>query len=84
MIDDHLARAHRDNIQRYRLLLQTKLTEFERQFVERRLSEEQSKLEMLVSSCSGEAHRDRSNSLDSCDSRHAMPRLLAGPPRGNH
>jgi len=49
------------NIQRYRLLLQTNLTGFERQFVERRLSEEQSKLEMLVSSCSSEAHCDRSS-----------------------
>jgi hypothetical protein len=68
MIDDHLARAHRNNVQRYRLLLQTNLTEFERQFVERRLSEEQSKLEMLVSSGSGEAHCDQSKALDSCDS----------------
>lgn len=42
MIDDHLARAHRNNIQRYRHLLQTSLTEVERQFVERHLSEEQS------------------------------------------
>jgi hypothetical protein len=47
MIDDQLARAHRNNVQRYRHLLQTSLTEFERQFVERRLSEEQSKLEIL-------------------------------------
>ncbi|UPK40759.1 hypothetical protein IVB18_12960 [Bradyrhizobium sp. 186] len=37
MIDDQLARAHRNNIQRYRHLLQTSLTEFERLFVERRL-----------------------------------------------
>ncbi|MDH2348393.1 hypothetical protein [Bradyrhizobium sp. SSUT77] len=58
MTDDQLARAHRNNIQRYRLLLQTNLTEFERQFVERRLSEEQSKLEMPVSSCSSKLHRD--------------------------
>lgn len=55
MIDDPLARAHRNNIQRYRFLLQTNLTEFERQFVERRLVEEQSKLEVLTSSCSREA-----------------------------
>jgi hypothetical protein len=41
MIDDQLARAHRNNIQRYRQLLQTSLTELERQFVERRLNEEQ-------------------------------------------
>ncbi|MCK1720341.1 hypothetical protein [Bradyrhizobium sp. 141] len=68
MIDDQLARAHRNNIQRYRHLLQTSLTEFERQFVERRLSEEQSKLETLVSSCSSKVHRDQSDSLDTCDS----------------
>lgn len=50
MIDDRLARAHRNNIERYRLLLQSNLTEFERRFVERRLSEEQSKLELLAAS----------------------------------
>ncbi|MCK1332314.1 hypothetical protein IVB57_29005 [Bradyrhizobium sp. CW9] len=48
MIDDDLVRAHRNNIQRYHLLLQTTLTEFERQYVERRLSEEQSKLDKLT------------------------------------
>ena len=51
MIDDqHLARlrAHRSNIQRYRNLLQTSLTELERQFVEKRLTEEQSNLERLA------------------------------------
>jgi len=65
MIDDQLARAHRNNIQRYRHLLQTSLTEFERQFVERRLNEEQSKLETLLSSLSSEAQRDRSRGPDS-------------------
>ncbi|MBR0884477.1 hypothetical protein ABIF65_009269 [Bradyrhizobium japonicum] len=65
MIDDQLARAHRNNIQRYRHLLQTSLTEFERQFVERRLNEEQSKLAILVSSLSNEAPRDRSRGPDS-------------------
>ncbi|UPK35153.1 hypothetical protein IVB18_45480 [Bradyrhizobium sp. 186] len=65
MIDDQLARAHRNNIQRYRHLLQTSLTEFERQFVERRLNEERSKLEMLVSSLSNEVHRDQSGGPDS-------------------
>ena len=65
MIDDQLTRAHRNNIRRYRHLLQTSLTEFERQFVERRLNEEQSKLEMLVNSFSTEAHRDRSRDPDS-------------------
>jgi hypothetical protein len=65
MIDDQLARAHRGNIQRYRHLLQTSLTEFERQFVERRLNEEQSKLEILVSSFAKESQsRDRSGGPD--------------------
>jgi hypothetical protein len=53
MIDDQqLARlrAHRSNIQRYRNLLQTSLSELERQFVERRLTEEQSNLESLATS----------------------------------
>jgi hypothetical protein len=63
MVDDQLARAHRNNIQRYRHLLQSNLTEFERQFVERRLNEEQSKLETLISSVSKEVHRDRSCGL---------------------
>ena len=46
MIDQQLARlrTHRSNIQRYRNLLQTSLTELERQFVEKRLIEEQSNL----------------------------------------
>ena len=50
--DQQLARlrAHRSNIQRYRNLLQTSLTELERQFVERRLTEEQSNLESLATS----------------------------------
>jgi hypothetical protein len=41
MIEQQLARvrAHRSNIQRYRNLLQTSLTELERQFVEKRLAE---------------------------------------------
>ena len=52
MIDQQLARlrTHRSNIQRYRNLLQTSLTELERQFVEKRLTEEQSKLESLAAS----------------------------------
>jgi hypothetical protein len=52
MIDQQLARlrTHRNNIQRYRNLLQTNLTELERQFVEKRLIEEQSNLEDLATS----------------------------------
>jgi hypothetical protein len=48
--DQQLARlrAHRSNIKRYRNLLQTSLTELERQFVEKRLTEEQSNLVSLA------------------------------------
>ena len=52
MIDQQLARlrTHRRNIQRYRNLLKTSLTELERQFVQKRLTEEQSNLESLTNS----------------------------------
>jgi hypothetical protein len=50
MTDEQMARmrAHRNNIYRYRHLLQTKLTELERDFIEKRLAEEQSNLERLA------------------------------------
>lgn len=50
MIDEKLAllRSHRNNIGRYRRLLETELTEFERQFIERRLSEERSAMEKIA------------------------------------
>lgn len=50
MMDENIAclRTHRNNIARYRRLLQTKLTDLERQFIERRLSEEQSYYERLA------------------------------------
>jgi hypothetical protein len=43
MTEDGIARlrAHRCNIDRYRRLLRTKLSELERQYIEKRLSEEQ-------------------------------------------
>jgi hypothetical protein len=46
MLDRDLARirTHRNNIHRYRRLLGTKLSDVERQFIERRLSEEQTAL----------------------------------------
>jgi hypothetical protein len=52
MIDEKLAslRMHRNNITRYKRLLTTILTDFEREFIERRLSEEQSALEALAAS----------------------------------
>jgi len=50
MLDEDLARirAHRNNIHRYRRLLRTKLSELERQFIERRLAEEQTALDALT------------------------------------
>jgi hypothetical protein len=52
MIDQQLARlrTHRESIQRYRNLLQTNLTEGERQFIEKRLTEERSNLESVTAS----------------------------------
>ena len=49
MLDERFARlrTHRNNIARYRSLLRTNLTDLERQFIERRLSEEQSEFELL-------------------------------------
>ena len=41
-------RARRNNIRRYRRLLSTKLNDLERNFIERRLSEESSAIENLV------------------------------------
>ncbi|MDI3562400.1 hypothetical protein [Bradyrhizobium sp. Arg816] len=51
MLDENLARirVHRNNIHRYRSLLATRLSDLERQFIERRLSEESSALEALTS-----------------------------------
>jgi 23S rRNA G2069 N7-methylase RlmK/C1962 C5-methylase RlmI len=49
MIDDKLARIRStvNNIRRYRRLLETQLTELERQFIERRLAEEKTALDAL-------------------------------------
>ncbi|MGL3109163.1 hypothetical protein [Bradyrhizobium zhanjiangense] len=50
MLDEDLARirAHRNNIHRYQRLLRTKLSELERQFIERRLAEEQAAVQSLA------------------------------------
>ncbi len=50
MSDEKFApiRARRQNIRRYRGLLGTSLSDLERQFIERRLSEERSALEALT------------------------------------
>jgi hypothetical protein len=52
MIDEKLAhlRTHRNNISRYRRLLNTRLTDCEREFIEKRLSEERSAMESLAAS----------------------------------
>ena len=50
MIDEALAqfRAHRQNIIRYRSLLRTSLTDIERDFIERRIAEEEAALSVLA------------------------------------
>jgi hypothetical protein len=52
MIDEKPARlrTHRNNISHYRRLLNTQLTDCERQFIEKRLSEERSAMERLAAS----------------------------------
>jgi hypothetical protein len=51
MLDEDFARirAHRNNIHRYRRLLKTRLSDLERRFIERRMSEQTSALEALTS-----------------------------------
>ena len=51
MIDEAAAKlhAHRQNINRYRALLQTNLTILERDFIERRIAEEEAKVTALAS-----------------------------------
>jgi hypothetical protein len=68
-----LLRTHRNNISRYRRLLKTKLTEFEREFIERRLSEERSAMERLAASVFPLAFKIpmkavEGNSLETCHS----------------
>lgn len=50
MFEQNLARirTHRNNIHRYRTLLQTKLSDLERDFIDRRMAEEQAALGALV------------------------------------
>lgn len=47
-------RACHNNIERYRRLLRTRLTESERQFIEKRMSEERSELQRLAIALSNE------------------------------
>ena len=50
MIDENLARlrAHRQNIDRYRRLIQTNLSVLEQDFIERRIAEEEAALHRLA------------------------------------
>jgi hypothetical protein len=50
MLDEDFARirAHRNNIHRYRRLLGRRLSDIERQFIERRLAEEETALKALA------------------------------------
>jgi hypothetical protein len=70
MIDEKLAhlRTHRKHISRYRRLLKTNLTELEREYVERRLSDEQLALETLIGSTFPAAFKD-----------DPSPALVSGP-----
>lgn len=51
MFEETLARlrTHHKNVQRYRQLLDTHLTDFEREYIGKRLSEEQAAIELLSS-----------------------------------
>jgi hypothetical protein len=50
MIEENIVRlrTHRNNVHRYRQLLKTMLTDAERQFIERRLLEEESAIGSLA------------------------------------
>lgn len=50
MFEQNLARirTHRNNIHRYRRLLRTELCDFERDFIDRRVADEQAALDALV------------------------------------
>jgi hypothetical protein len=57
MTDETLAllRTHEKNIQRYRQLLETSLTDLEREYIGKRLSEEQMAIEMLPAKAASKA-----------------------------
>jgi hypothetical protein len=58
MIDEKYARlrTHRGNIQRYRQLLASSLTDLEREFIAKRLAEEQSAIETLSAQDASNPH----------------------------
>nr|WP_051380430.1 hypothetical protein [Bradyrhizobium sp. WSM1743] len=51
MLEEKLARlrAHRNNIHRYRRLLKPRISDLEREYIERRLTEERAALESVAS-----------------------------------
>ena len=53
MIDQNLARlrAHGQNLNRYRRLLQGSLSDLERDYVQSRISEEEASLARLIANC---------------------------------
>jgi hypothetical protein len=57
MFEENLAllRTHHKNVQRYRQLLGTSLTDFEREYIGKRLVEEQSAIETLSATPPSEA-----------------------------
>jgi hypothetical protein len=57
MFEETLARlrTHHKNVQRYRQLLDTNLTDFEREYIGKRLSEEQATIEDLSANLSTKA-----------------------------
>ena len=57
MFEENLAllRTHHKNVQRYRQLLETSLTDFEREYIGKRLVEEQSAIESLSATPPSEA-----------------------------
>lgn len=58
MVEEKAVRlcAHRKNIHRYRRLLRTQLTDLERRYLEQRVSEEQTNVDMLLASSFGPPH----------------------------
>jgi hypothetical protein len=66
MIDEKVARlrAYDNNICRYRSLLRTKLSDLERQFIERRLNEEEAAMASLASTRFAETLSSRKSMLE--------------------
>ena len=83
MIDETLAqfRARRQNINRYRSLLQTSLTDFERDFIERRIAEEEAAVSTLAFEASPPDIRPREAHDRTASSFQTSPISEAAPVR---